>query len=120
MLEKEILKTNEIRKNFKIENYVIMPNHVHMIISINREGTVHRAPTREEFKKPTSDSVPTIIRYLKSGVTRELNKKYNRDMQLWQRNYYEHIIRNEKELYNIMEYIEYNPFNWKIDPLNVD
>jgi len=118
IVEQEIVKTSEMRRNIKIENYVIMPNHVHMIISIKSKGTLQCAPTFEKFGTSTSNSIPEIIRAIKGRVTRELNKKYNKDIKLWQRNYYEHVVRNEKELQVTMEYIEYNPFNWKTDPLN--
>lgn len=53
------------------------------------------------------------IPFLISTLKRFTNKDYGR--KIWQRNYYEHVIRNEKEYYLIREYIEYNPLNWKID-----
>ena len=53
------------------------------------------------------------IPFLISTLKRYTNKNCGR--KIWQRNYYEHVIRNEKEFYLIREYIEYNPLNWKID-----
>lgn len=89
-----------------------MPNHVHMIVEIVKgAGTVPRAPTGE-FGVPTKKSISTVVRYLKGGVTRTFNKKYKCNIQIWQRNYYEHIIRNEKEYYQIREYIKQNPLKW--------
>lgn len=91
-----------------------MPNHVHMIVQIvDEEGTVPRAPTlNAKFGVPVGKSIPTVIRYLKGGVTRTFNKKYNCNMPIWQRNYYEHIIRNEKEYHQICQYIKQNPAKW--------
>ena len=120
IVENEILKTTIIRKNIKIINYVIMPNHIHMIISIINEGTLQCAPTIERFGKSVSNSISEIVRAIKGGTTRRLNKKIKSKEKIWQRNYYEHIIRSEKELYNIIEYIEYNPLNWKKDELYIE
>ena len=90
-----------------------MPNHVHMIVKIITQGTVPRAPTTfEKFGCSIEGTIPTMIRYLKGGVTREYNQKYKCNMLIWQRNYYEHIIRNEEEYYKICEYIHENPSRW--------
>jgi len=99
-----------------------MPNHIHFILKINNidkfdeKGTVHRAPTTdnkiEKFGKPTSDTVCTIVRYLKSSVTRNFKKYYNYNLQIWQRGFYEHIIRNKQEYEKICEYIKNNPINY--------
>lgn len=112
LIEQEIQETNIKRKDIEINKYIIMPDHVHMIIEIKQMGTVHRAPTIEKFKLSTSNTIPTIIRYIKGGVTRKLNKRNKKYLQLWQRNYYEHIIRNEKEYYEICKYMEQNPIRY--------
>ena len=115
IVKSEIEKTNQIRQNAKIEQYIIMPNHIHFILEIfddNHKGTVPRAPTVEKFGKPTSKTVCTIVRYLKSGVTRIYNQKNKINIQLWQRGFYERIIRNEKEYFLICEYIKNNPINF--------
>ena len=86
-------------------------------------GTLQRAPTsaptREQFGKPTSNTIPTIIRGFKAAVTKQINTiqinagKYNLPERIWQKNYYEHVIRNEVSLNKIREYIINNPLNWK-------
>ena len=115
-------KTAEIRKNIIIDQYAIMPNHLHGIIGIVDEedipgkGTMHRAPTIEQYGKPTSNSIPTIIRGFKSAVTKKINIKNNTPgAPVWQRNYYERIIRDDPELNRIRKYINENPFKWQID-----
>jgi len=101
-----------------------MPNHVHMIIVIwhNNEsgnGTACRTPTVEKFGKPVKQSVPTIIRSYKSIVTKRINILRNTPgVSVWQRNYYEHIIRNEREMNRIRRYIINNPPNWEYDREN--
>ncbi len=141
----EWLKTSEMRKNIEMDEFIVMPNHFHGIIviddGIGRDarhrvqdldlkgtGTVHRAPTekaptREQFGKPTSNTIPTIIRGFKAAVTKQINTiqinagKYNLPERIWQKNYYEHVIRNEVSLNKIREYIMHNPLNWKEDDL---
>ena len=89
-----------------IDKYIIMPNHIHLIIIM-------------QGSKPVGHGNPPlhrIVGQLKSFV----NKRYNeinetKDLILWQRNYYEHIIRNEKEYQEIWEYIETNPLKWAED-----
>jgi len=99
--------------------YVIMPNHVHGIIVIthDRRGTIYRAPAMEKFGKPTQGSLPTIIRTYKAAVTRRIGRELNAT-SIWQRNYYEHIIRDEKDLQNKTDYIEANPMLWDKDDNN--
>ncbi len=135
IVRNEWLKTAEIRKNIELDEYVIMPNHIHGIIVIvnndgdmvrrgtmHRRGTMRRAPTTtvhqniEQFGKPTSNTIPTIIRGFKSTVTKQINKIRNMPgIAVWQRNYWEHIVRNEIELNRIRKYIIENPKKWNDD-----
>ena len=98
--------------------YVVMPNHVHGIIVItNGRGTIYRAPTQEQFQKPVVGSIPTIIRTFKAAVTRRIGREHNAT-GIWQRNYYEHIIRDQTDLQNKTDYIEANPMLWDEDENN--
>lgn len=112
IIEDEINKTEKIRNNIKIDNFVIMPDHIHLIIEIKSIGTELRAPTKEKFGKPTKESIPTIIRFIKAIVSKRCKNELNCREKIWQRNYYEHIIRNNKEYNEIYEYIEYNPMRY--------
>ncbi len=77
-------------------------------------GTIYRAHTTvERFGKPTKGSLSTIVRTYKAAVTRKTGHK-----NIWHRNYYEHIIRDEKEWDRIQRYIEANPIHWKSDNEN--
>lgn len=88
--EKEWIKTSKMRKNIQLDGFVIMPNHIHGIIEIiDYRGTMHRAPTVEQFGKPTSNTIPTIIRGYKSAVTKQINiLRKQHGVPVWQRNYY--------------------------------
>ena len=78
-----------------IEEYVIMPNHIHLLLTINYDD-----------KKI---SVEKIIYQLKSFTTHKYGKK------LWQRSYYDHIIQNEKDFLEKQKYIQDNPAKWRTD-----
>ena len=113
-------------KHIELDEFVVMPNHIHGIIIINdnRRGVRSNAPTEPNNNinpenyfsqiSPQSGTLGVIIRAYKSSVTRWCRKN-NYDQSIWQRNYYEHIIRNDKELYEIRKYIINNPMKWELD-----
>jgi REP element-mobilizing transposase RayT len=115
---------NELADHFnrvELDENIVMPNHIHTIIKLNRSrrGTACRAPTLERFGKPVSGSIPTIIRSYKSAVTKLINNDRNTPTALiWQRNYYEHIIRDEIDLSRVRKYIINNPVHWERDEYN--
>ncbi len=102
IIKKYIENINK-QQNTGIIQYIIMPNHVHFILEININGS----------PKGATPTVPKIINSFKSLVTKEIG------YSIWQRNYYEHIIRNEKELLKIYEYVQYNHYKWKDDIYNI-
>jgi putative transposase len=111
--------TATMRSDIELDEFVVMPNHIHGILIINRRGTMHRAPTSEQFGLPTSDSIPSIIRGYKAAVTVRINRmRQTYRAKIWQRNYYEHVIRSEPELNSIREYIQYNAAGWAEDENN--
>ena len=128
IVQSEWMHTPEIRPNIRLDMYVIMPNHIHGIIVITGRGTKHRAPTPtmkqntaqyESFGKPVSNSIPTIVRSFKAIATKQINQLRNTPgLAVWQRNYYEHIIRDDNELNHIREYIQNNPLRWEFDSEN--
>jgi len=102
IIDNEIQKMNVVYDNIKVNSYVIMPNHVHLLIIITNthpNGT-SRAPS------PTNS---LIARYI-STLKRMTNKKCGID--LWQRSYYDHIIRNEEDYLSHLQYIDENPKKW--------
>ena len=87
---------------------------MHGIIIINGcADTACHVSTKAEFGKPIPGSLGTIIRSYKSAATREVNiLRKSPGSKLWQSNYYEHIIRNEKDLDRVRKYIKMNPLKW--------
>jgi REP element-mobilizing transposase RayT len=98
---------------------VVMPNHIHGVIHFvpNVGARRRRAPTDpEKFGSPSVGSLSTVMRAFKSNVTRRINLMYGTPGKvIWQRNYYEHVIRGEEELYRIRRYISENPLRWSQD-----
>jgi REP element-mobilizing transposase RayT len=95
-----------------------MPNHVHGIVSIRDEGRgkARLAPTTGTFGRPVVASLPTIIGAFKSASTKRINEmRGTPGAPLWQRNYFEHVIRNEAEWGRVREYIALNPSRWGED-----
>jgi REP element-mobilizing transposase RayT len=120
IIEEELLKTKEIRKNVDLDYYVIMPDHIHVIIIIERKiGKNIVGATRRVAPTLQSNSLGAIIGQFKSMVTKRINEKRNTPgYPVWQRNYYEHILRNERDLYCTRNYIELNPLKWELDELH--
>ncbi len=136
-------KTPEIRENISLGEFILMPNHFHAIIKIDyqiesQENNIGR------FKSP-SNSIGAIIRGYKSATTKKIKEiirnnnspstgdpstgvlqyaptaptdSINLNKSIWQRNYWEHIIRNENEYNRIAKYIIDNPQKWENDKLN--
>jgi putative transposase len=143
----EWLRLTRRFQHVELDEFVVMPNHVHGIVVIIDRGrgtgisdeeevtAVHpRAPTIERFGMPVPGSIPTILRSYKSLVTQRaqwisrgtgmiplgLNPPIDprAPTTVWQRNYYEHVIRDEAEWDRIREYIRENPRRWSEDREN--
>lgn len=118
-----------------------MPNHVHAIIILTSQeqdnpgcytapdqATEFQSPewrpadpSKQRFGNPQSGALGTIVGAFKSAVTRKINiLRDTPGEKLWQTNYHEHIVRDEKELNNIRWYIRTNPQRWNEDRFNPD
>jgi REP element-mobilizing transposase RayT len=112
----------EIPNHFEdtfIDEFVVMPNHIHFILILL--GVQNIEPQQNEYQKIIPKSVGSIIRSYKAAVTRWC-RITNVENFRWQRNYFEHIVRNDEDLYRIKEYIVNNPLKWEIDednPINI-
>jgi REP element-mobilizing transposase RayT len=89
-----------------LDAFIVMPNHVHGIIILADESARRHA-------------IPEIVRGFKTFSARRVNERAGKRGVLWQRGYYEHVIRNEKALDRIRAYIANNPARWADDPENV-
>lgn len=124
----------------QLDKYVVMPNHIHgIIIIIDDVGAEDFQPLRphtqkninaevenfqplpkiNQYQKVITKSLGSIIRGFKIGVTKSCNQQKCQHFAL-QRNYHEHIVRNENELNRIREYIINNPLQWQFDRENPD
>lgn len=144
IVHEEWLKSADIRKEVSLDSFVIMPNHMHGIIlikdnvgahgvcpmndmngvvgahgmrpdsmDITTDGALSRAPLR----KPKS--LGAFVAGFKSAVTKRINAiRNNPGCPVWQRNYYEHVTRNDDDLNQIRQYIMNNPMKWELDENN--
>ncbi|MDD6271152.1 MAG: transposase [Ruminococcus sp.] len=96
VVEEEINNISKIYANVTVENYVIMPNHIHLLVFIDRfSGRTQFAPT-----------ISRIIKQFKGVITKRLGKS------IWQKGFYDHIIRDEYDFQIRWQYIEDNPYRW--------
>ena len=114
------LKIPEHYPETQLHEYVIMPNHVHGIVEVQNFEPL-RPPRQNQYQKIIPRSIGAIVRGFKIGVTKWFRQNTT-IRTVWQRNYYEHIIRDEKSFNQISEYIQINPMKWENDqyynPLN--
>ncbi|SFV34330.1 transposase [Thermoflavifilum thermophilum] len=110
--------------NTSLDEFMIMPNHMHGIITINGNtvGAIHELPLQNELPLHSDPYqlrkmlLPKIIGYFKMNVAKQINEHRQTPGQpMWQRNYYEHIIRDDDDLNRIREYIINNPLKWESD-----
>ena len=97
--DKHILQLQSHYQSVYIDKYVVMPNHVHMILVLDGMD---------------NPPVTQIIGQLKVGITKEI-RKIHPNMDIWQRSFHDHIIRNQAGYDKIWTYIENNPLKWEED-----
>jgi len=134
----EWMRSATIRKEIELDEFIVMPNHFHAIVLIREEigrgdrpendcrGDRPVAPTetnrpvaRKLPNGPKPKSIGSLIGGFKSSVTKQINSNRNKPGEpVWQRNYYERILRNEDALYITRRYILKNPRNWMQDDFN--
>jgi putative transposase len=107
-------KSSKIRHEIELDEFMVMPNHFHAIVFIH-EGDQPVAPTNC-LTGPVSKSIGALMAGFKSSVTKRINGlRQTPGVQVWQRNYDEHVIRNENDMTDIREYIHYNVAKWELD-----
>ncbi len=123
----EWFRSADIRAEIELHpnEFVVMPNHIHGIVWIvDNVGATGRANVGPHGCAPLHRpprSLASFIAGFKSAVTKRINKmRGTPGMPVWQRNYYEHIIRNENALNRIREYIAMNPSRWMTDRENAE
>ncbi|MCL2406513.1 MAG: transposase [Defluviitaleaceae bacterium] len=103
IIEKEIGILSETYDSVNVDKYVIMPNHIHMIIIINVNG--QEVSRRTQF----APTVSRIIKQFKGSITKKIGSS------IWQRSFHDHIIRNEADYQRIWLYIDMNIVKWEED-----
>ena len=122
VVQRQWSRTIMLRPRVQQNAFVVMPNHVHAVVSIQQDhaGTARRAPT-PQFGRPMSRALSTIVRSFKSAATKQIRQMLKSPgIVVWQRNYYEHIVRSDDELSRIRWYVQTNPERWHLDLENPD
>ena len=101
------------RFNAIVDKYVIMPNHIHIVIILT---DIEKMRAIRESPLHSRSDISKIIGYIKMHATKEIHNKHP-DEIVWQRGFYDHIIRNKHDYENIVRYIHENPIRWQYDQL---
>ena len=105
IVREQIIQISSHYQGIYVDKYVVMPNHIHMILVLKSEKD--------------RSNVNQIIGQFKSGVSREIHKICP-DVEVWQRSFHDHIIRSQSSYEKIWLYIEGNPVNWELDCFYID
>ena len=102
VVEDNLIKWNNTYENVHLSSYVIMPNHLHIMVVIlpNKSGCTECPPT-----------IGAMVKYFKGSITKQLGKN------VWQQSFYDHIIHNKHDYEEISKYIYENPLKWQFDEL---
>ncbi len=106
IIHKWVAETQNKFSNIKIDKYVVMPDHLHLLVSIQQRDAGHSLPDVMRFFKTMTTN--EYIRGVKQGLLPVFDGK------LWQKSYYDHVIRNQQDYNEIWEYIENNPTKWML------
>ena len=133
----EFFKSFEIREELFLGEFVLMPNHLHAIVILDKNGCepdenriMVETHGRASLPHREPQSISSFVAGFKSAAINKIDdwmdennrsmKKFNKTNPLWQANYHDHIIRNKQEYIRISEYIVHNPENWEEDTLKSD
>lgn len=105
-VERYICSIEKAYSQVKVMNYVVMPNHIHLLVLLYSDKNIYRTSKTESS---ANDNIPVMISALKKLVNSEIG------FNIWQRSYHDHIVRSDTAFNSIWEYIEDNPARWKKD-----
>ena len=100
IVQRDILRIPQYYPGVEIDKFVVMPNHIHIIMVLD--------------DRDDNPSISKIVALYKAGVTKQL-RKLKPNLQVWQRSFHDHIIRNQKGYEKIWTYIDNNPAKWEMD-----
>ena len=103
--EKYILQIPERFPAVAVEKYVVMPNHIHILLMIEHSEQTKSAP-----------NLGTVIGWYKYNTTKHIRSEFDIPAgRIFQRSYHDHVVRNERDFWKIWEYIDNNPAKWTED-----
>lgn len=108
-------------QNVEIDEFIIMPNHIHWIIIINVGNDYYRSRNIKNYGNENIHSLPNlsnIIKWFKIWCTKNIREKFQNFEFWWQKSFFDVIIRNENQLLKTREYIQNNPLKWEFDVNN--
>jgi REP element-mobilizing transposase RayT len=107
--------------HIRLDVFVVMPNHVHILLWIVQPGVQPPAPgPQRAFAAPVAGSLSTLVGAYKAEVSRQAKRAGLAPAgPLWQRNFWDRIVRDDHELHNVRNYIQTNPQRWDLDRLHV-
>jgi putative transposase len=122
LAEQEWSNTFRVRKHLRKDSFIVMPDHIHLIIRLKEgdppglEGDPPGRPYDTVGRRSCMDSgsISAIVGQYKSLVTKRIWRMRKNKYFIWQRSFYDHIIRTENDLENLREYIQLNPINWEL------
>ncbi len=100
-VEQAILKIPKVYPDVTLFSYIIMPDHIHLVLGIGCDDSTQKTLTRR-----SSTNISTIIKSLKRVTNREIGE------DLWQPRYHDHVIRSEQDLITKIQYVETNPLRY--------
>lgn len=125
IVREEWEKSGQLRKELTLDEYVVMPNHMHGIVFLKHDdetvpGANGRSPLQIRARAGlTPKSLASFIAGFKSATTKRIDEtRRTLAVPVWQRSYYEHVIRSDESLSRIREYIANNPLKWELDELH--
>ena len=102
--DKYIRQLNDFYEHISVDKYVIMPDHIHILLAVYNGQSGTPVPTRDNKNSAVSMFVSTLKRFC--------NKEYGEN--IWQRSFYDHVIRNQQDYNEIWQYIENNPLKYTL------
>jgi putative transposase len=115
IIQDEWLASATIRREIRLDTHIVMPNHLHGIVWIQGPPPTEK-PAQRPARGPTPKSLASLVGGFKSATTRRIRALLQMpETAVWQRNYYERVIRDERELVATRQYILDNPARWAED-----
>ncbi|HEX8235970.1 MAG TPA: transposase [Abditibacteriaceae bacterium] len=107
IVEEEWRRVAQVRNEIELDEWILMPDHLHAIVCIR-----HNIGAKLASSPRAAKSISSLVAGFKSAATSRINEKRGQTTIVWQRSFWEHIIRDERDLNNTRRYIHENPHRW--------